>query len=495
MPKVKISEFSANPANNTDIDGINIAEGCAPSGINDAIRELMAQLKDWQSGTSNDPYVIGSSGSLTVSYGTANGVPYLNGSKVVTSGSALTFDGSQLNIPAGSAGTPSLSTIADPNTGIFFPAADTIAFAEGGVEAMRLDSSGNLGLGVTPSAWATLKPIQFAGGASLTGFSNTGFLGANCYFDGSWKYIATATSGRYEVAAAHKWFSAASGTAGNAISFTQAMTLDESGNLGIGTTSPAYKLQVVSGTTTPAARFQYAGTATFQPTVTLRNTADGNGYISQLDLLGQNAAGTDQISFIASQTNTSGTVPNLLFGMRVSGSYTERARIDSSGNLLVGVTSATARLTVHAPSGSAPCWFKVATNGDAGIFFANASNSAVGQVTVNSSSTAYVTSSDYRLKNTIAPMTGALDKVALLKPVTYKWNIDGSDSQGFIAHELAEVVPECVTGEKDAVDAEGNPQYQGIDTSFLVATLTAAIQEQQAIITALTARVQALESN
>jgi L-threonylcarbamoyladenylate synthase len=65
--------------------------------------------------------------------------------------------------------------------------------------------------------------------------------------------------------------------------------------------------------------------------------------------------------------------------------------------------------------------------------------------------------------------------------------------QGFIAHELAEVVPQAVTGEKDAVDAEGKPVYQGIDTSFLVATLTAAIQEQQAIITALTARVEALE--
>jgi len=91
MAKTKISEFNSNPALNTDIDSINIAEGCAPSGINDAIRELMAQLKDWQAGTSNDPMVIGSSGSLTLNQGTANGVAYLNGSKVVTSGSALTF--------------------------------------------------------------------------------------------------------------------------------------------------------------------------------------------------------------------------------------------------------------------------------------------------------------------------------------------------------------------------------------------------------------------
>ena len=88
-------------------------------------------------------------------------------------------------------------------------------------------------------------------------------------------------------------------------------------------------------------------------------------------------------------------------------------------------------------------------------------------------------------------MTGALAKVAALKPVTYKWNADGSDGEGFIAHELAEVCPQAVTGEKDAVDADGKPVYQGIDTSFLVATLTAAIQEQQAIINDLKARLDA----
>jgi hypothetical protein len=107
-------------------------------------------------------------------------------------------------------------------------------------------------------------------------------------------------------------------------------------------------------------------------------------------------------------------------------------------------------------------------------------NGLVGSILTDGSATSYNTSSDYRLKNTIAPMTGALAKVALLKPCTYKWNADGSDGEGFIAHELAEVVPQCVTGAKDAVDADGNPVYQGIDTSFLVATLTAAIQELKA---------------
>ena len=118
----------------------------------------------------------------------------------------------------------------------------------------------------------------------------------------------------------------------------------------------------------------------------------------------------------------------------------------------------------------------------------------VGTITVNSTNTAYNTSSDYRLKENVQPMTGALAKVQALSPVTYDWKADGSSGQGFIAHELQAVVPECVTGEKDAVDEDGKPVYQGIDTSFLVATLTAAIKEQQAMIESLTTRIATLES-
>jgi len=177
----------------------------------------------------------------------------------------------------------------------------------------------------------------------------------------------------------------------------------------------------------------------------------------------------------------------------------EVARFDSSGNLLVGTTTL--------PSSGGTTGFGVdvnATRGQLSLRSSTAStsfiqafynpNGLVGSIQTNTSATSFVTSSDYRLKNTIAPMAGALAKVILLRPCTYKWNVDGSDGQGFIAHELAEVVPDCVSGEKDAVDADGNPQYQGIDTSFLVATLTAAMQEQQALITALTARITVLEA-
>jgi len=91
-------------------------------------------------------------------------------------------------------------------------------------------------------------------------------------------------------------------------------------------------------------------------------------------------------------------------------------------------------------------------------------------------------------------MTGALETVAQLKPVTYDWISDKTNGQGFIAHELQEIVPDCVSGHKDAVDAEGNPIYQGIDTSFLVATLTAALQEAHGLIKDLEARLVVLES-
>jgi hypothetical protein len=179
---------------------------------------------------------------------------------------------------------------------------------------------------------------------------------------------------------------------------------------------------------------------------------------------------------------------------------------DSSGNFLVGATSTsgliygsekmavTGPITIKTTGNSGyGVWLNSgsATTGTALQIYNGSTPTQVGSISITATNAAYNTSSDYRLKNTIAPMTGALAKVALLKPCTYKWNLNDSDGEGFIAHELAEVCPQAVSGEKDAVDAEGNPKYQGIDVSFLVATLTAAIQEQQAIIESLKARLDA----
>ena len=172
---------------------------------------------------------------------------------------------------------------------------------------------------------------------------------------------------------------------------------------------------------------------------------------------------------------------------------TERMRINSA-SVGIGSTLTTSGLTVGyvGDNGWNINTISTTTAGVGAIIFTNP-NGVVGSINTSGSSTGYSTSSDYRLKDNIAPMVGALATVQTLKPVTYKWKVDGSDGQGFIAHELQEVVPQAVTGEKDAVDEEGNIKPQGIDTSFLVATLTAAIQEQQALITSLTARITALE--
>ncbi len=103
-----------------------------------------------------------------------------------------------------------------------------------------------------------------------------------------------------------------------------------------------------------------------------------------------------------------------------------------------------------------------------------------GSITWTSSGTGFNTTSDYRLKENVQPMVGALERIQQLRPVTYTWKDGGENGEGFIAHELQAIFPMAVTGEKDQVDKDGKPLFQGIDTSFLVGALTAAIQELKA---------------
>ena len=504
----------------------------------------------------------------TTATGTANGVLYLNGSKVATSGSALTFDGSRflangvrIDIDGGTSadqlrlgtdpnyykigrnsvsgplefygtqsgvvayvfggvngefmrltstglgigtssplgkldarssngviGTMNTSTAAVNNTAqiTLAPASaftgawatgpavkglleNTSSFATaitinpysgsvGQFEAARFDSSGNLGLGVTPSAWGSAyKSLEVNGAviqASSSNKSQAGF-GNNYYHNGT-NYIYSTSNyatSYFQNSGAHTWYTAPSGTAGNAISFTQAMTLDASGNLIIGDTSSSSGLSLVrSGGTTAELKLLQTGSGGHD----WRIGSTGSGY---------------------------GSAGNLIFYDATAGA--ERARIDSSGNLLVGTTSSAGAggLTLipdNSANAASLFWNRANSASTSYVQDFRNNGSTVGYIAYNNTVVVYATTSDYRLKNTIAPMTDALAKVSQLKPVTYKWNADGSDGQGFIAHELAEVFPQAVDGEKDAVDENGNPKYQGIDTSFLVATLTAAIQELKA---------------
>jgi len=290
----------------------------------------------------------------------------------------------------------------------------SLALQTAGTTAVTIDTSQNVGLGVTPTAqYSGIKSLQVGSTTNLfdNGASSKFYHNAYTATSGDDKYLTTGYAQAYLMPSngQHIWYTSASGTAGNNITFTQAMTLDSSGNLLVGTTSLG-----------SAERVSISYNGAVQRGMEINNT---------------NAGTQDVIYFRTTGTN-------------------------------------------------------------------------VGRINTSTTATSYITSSDYRLKEDINPMTNALAKVSALKPVTYKWKLNGSDGQGFIAHELQAIVPDCVSGDKDAVDADGNPVYQGIDTSFLVATLTAAIQEAKALIdtqaetlsqqatliNALTARVETLEA-
>ena len=375
----------------------------------------------------------------TLSYGTANGVVYLNSSKVLTTGSALVFDGSKLDVLRSSTTTTAFdeSVIRAINSGaatlnqrvdIAMRFQDGTYNGTGGISmiresatarsgalsfssinssgdatnAMRLDSSGNLGLGVTPSAWSLsgLQALQVKNG-SLYGYVNEFGMQANAYYNAGWRYITTAAASQYtQSGGVHGWLNAPSGTAGNTATFTQAMTLDASGNLLVGKTSASL---------------------------------GANGFEGSAD-------GTVSSTLSASTSATS------TYNAYSSGVGAFRFYVDMGG-------------TVHATS------------------------------------IAITAISDQRLKENVRDIDTGLDSIMALKPRRFDWKEgkgqDKKDVAGFIAQEFEDVFPECVSTSKAGADGI---EYKNINHETLIPTLVKAIQEQQALITQLTARITALET-
>jgi hypothetical protein len=543
--------------------------------------------------------------NLTLNAGTANGVAYLNGSKVLTTGSALTFDGTTLKSTQFYQSTSAAATYATQvleNTasngysqllfnvgvsgangqasisyapGIFFAlgpvASDTttpivfrlnnaseqmrltstglgigtsspgekldvrggniaggngtiktvISYAATGIVGTfsnhaldiytntafvaRFDTSGNLGLGVTPSAWHVNFRAYQAGSAGYAAFVGDQSNGRaevlnNCYASGASTYTYSQSLGatRYsQQLGSHVWYNAPSGTAGNAITFTQAMTLGADGNLLVGTTTS--KVTQFGS----AATGMTIGSAAY-PVLSLWDTGDASW------------------NFCLAQESGTAYLHNHANGPMVfSTNATERARIDSSGNLLVGTTTAEAKLTVSgngvfrnysgadyqlaalSPSGADRQVFQAGvvgiSNGLTVRYVSGAMEytlTGLGTGTVTSTSGVLSAVSDQNMKVADGEIENAIDKVLSLKPRYFYWkdkngNADTAKRRqlGFYAQEVNLVVPEASPA--PIVESDG----WGVYDRSLVATLVKAMQEQQAIITALTARVAALESN
>ena len=294
----------------------------------------------------------------------------------------------------------------------------------------------------------------------------------------------------------------------NASAPADSLAIDSSGKVGIGTSSPSETLSVSAGADGVVARFTGASSSRG-----LLIKSENGLQASNLNTIDSRSSGSEGI-----------------LGFATDG--TERMRIDSSGNLLVGKTSAdgTAGSSVGVeirPNGEVQ---STRNNGNAGMFSRRGTDgnailfrrdtTSVGSISVTGSSTAYNTSSDYRLKENVVDMTDAIDRVKALQPKRFNFIADEDDTtvDGFLAHEVSDVIPEAISGEKDAtkeeeyevtpavLDDDGNvvteavmgtrtvPDYQGIDQSKLVPLLTGALQEAIAKIEALETRIEALEN-
>jgi hypothetical protein len=266
---------------------------------------------------------------------------------------------------------------------------------------------------------------------------------------------------------------------------TTAVTIDGSGNVGVGVTPSAWAagyraldigsvMSVVSGT-----GFSNLYNNTYNNgNLVYKSTGYATIYSQRQD--------TGQHQWYISSSGSSGAT--------VSG-LTQAMTLDASGNLLVGTNAINPTSGGMALLAIGAIQTSRGTTSTAGQMEFRNPNGVVGTIQTTGSVTAYNVSSDYRLKENIVPLTGALSTITQLKPSLYNYKADPSTNiEGFIAHELQAVVPHAVSGEKDAVDDDGNPIYQGVDASFLIPHLVAAIQEQQALITTLTERITALEA-
>ena len=378
--------------------------------------------------------------------------------------------------PDGSGTAPSYSNDGDGNTGVFFPAADTVAISTAGSERARVDSAGNMGLGVTPSAWSTAyKAFQLNGNAALSAFT-TGIgqtnLSHNLYRETSnWKFLGNDAASLYaQTSGIHYWYNTASGTAGGNATLIQAMTLtaDNRGLLTVGPNGSVGSL------------------GTGVATIGVWNTSGGGYRIYRGTGSGIASAyfyGDENQVILAAQEN----VP-LIF--HTNG--TERARITAGGEVFINTTA-----TMGSGSNKLEIFVSNAVN-DSGILikhqdatgatavyaqkFLNSSGSEVGSIKVSSTATSFNQSSDRRMKENISSADDAGLIIDAIEIVKHDWKSGGHTRYGVVAQDLHAIAPEAVSEGDDGEEVE---RAWGVDYSKLVPMLVKEIQSLRARVAAL----------
>ena len=364
------------------------------------------------------------------------------------------------------------------NTPLFINGSKTL-FGISGTERMRIDSSGNLGLGTTytPTYLLNIGDGSNAN-ASVNIFNDQNIAGSN------WVLRFSRSDNSYAAGIKQLGYTNGSGgmafiTGAGVSSEVERARIDSSGNMGIGTTSPSKKLEV------------YANANSLQILSVVRNDNAGTGVAAIGFNTSSSAAGE------ATSTKAGiGLVRGFPFGggslafynnnSGAAGDFTtadEKMRIDASGNWQLGTTTNLGKMTTvwnNSTQTGFALYASTATFSGSPIVFFNSSGAVSGSIGQSASTVSYNTSSDYRLKENVLPLTSGLTTISALKPVKYDWKIEGSHGEGFIAHELQEVIPLAVTGDKDAVNEDGTIKSQGVDYSKIVVHLVAAIQELKA---------------
>ena len=489
------TKYSLTPSNNTATPPDGAPEGMLPSAVNDTMRDMMAQIRDCGDGIRDGTYTMTApkitGGTITgvaftgntftspvISGGSINNTPI--GATTANTGAFTTLSATGVTtVQAGTNSAPAITTSGDTNTGIFFPAADTIAFTEGGVESMRIDSSGNVGIG-TSSPQASLHVAGTIGGSPTGNGMLAGMDGNNACIqlngsDGA--IIDFSASGVNRNG--RLLYNNASNYLAIDVNQAERMRIDSSGNLLVGTTTAIRKL-TVSG--------EFA-------------TTDGTTQVR----IGQSGG----VGLISTLTN---------HAMAFQTNDTERMRIDSSGNLCLGQTSADGKFTSNAANASQRSIHAGQLNSSPttdGIYYSYANttfstnfnfcqyqtNSGIafrvfGNGNVVNANNSYGSTSDIKLKENIADASPKLDKLMNVKVRTYNLIGDTQKQIGVIAQEIEQIFPSIIEEAPDR-DADGNvleTTTKSVKYSVFVPMLIKSIQELNAKVEAQAAEIALLKS-